>query len=141
MGPCLWAFSRCHVALVNQGSKRLIRIIWYVEPTRLEMARRASLSVAKLVYALKGNPSYLILRQRISIRFNSGQYGGRKWTPTPFANHRSKHGVTASLWWIGALSRNHQGEVMRAHGGEVIERGDNLRAPNPTRVRVKIRFI
>ena len=39
------------------------------------------------------------------------------------------------------IVQDHQGEVMRAHGGEVIERGDNLRAPNPTRVRVKIPFI
>jgi len=39
------------------------------------------------------------------------------------------------------IIQDHQGESMRARVRELIERGDDLRAPNPTGVRVKIRFI
>ncbi len=39
------------------------------------------------------------------------------------------------------IIQDYQGEAMRAHVRKVVERGNNLRAPDPAGVGVKIRFI
>jgi len=66
---------------------------------------KRSLRFWKLRYASKGNHWYLILRHRISIRFSSGEYGGKKKINKSFSFHSLIFAMNFLDLWIGELSR------------------------------------
>src|SRR6266446_240580 len=68
------------------------------------MASNASLNALRHAYAEKGNQVCLIRRHRMSIRFNSGEYGGRYLMTNPCFFQYGIRSSNSSLVWIDALS-------------------------------------
>src|SRR5712664_2884558 len=68
------------------------------------MASNASLNALRHAYAEKGNQTYLMRRQRISIRFNSGEYGGRYVMIHPCFFQEGTRSSHASRLWMEAWS-------------------------------------
>src|SRR4030095_10558555 len=70
------------------------------------MVSNASLNAFRHAYAENGNQVYLIRRHRISIRFNSGEYGLRYLTISPCFFQYGSRSAKSSLVWMAALSTN-----------------------------------
>src|SRR6266568_7753789 len=68
------------------------------------MSSNASIIAWRHEEAENGNQSYLMRRQRISIRFNSGEYGGRYLMINPCFFQQGTRSSNSSLLWIEALS-------------------------------------
>src|SRR6266487_2474085 len=68
------------------------------------MASNASFNAFRHAEAEKGNQVYLMRRHRISIRFNSGEYGGKYLMINPFFFQEGSLSSNSSLVWIDALS-------------------------------------
>jgi hypothetical protein len=68
------------------------------------MVSNASLNAFRHAYAENGNQVYLMRRQRISIRFNSGEYVGRYLMSKPCFFQYGRRSSNSSLVWIDALS-------------------------------------
>src|SRR5712691_5417971 len=68
------------------------------------MSSNASIIALRHAEAEKGNQSYLMRRQRISIRFNSGEYVGRYLMINPCFFQKGIRSSNSSLLWIDALS-------------------------------------
>lgn len=77
----------------------------YNTPKLLSTYANRSLRLWKLRYASKGNHWYLILRHRISIRFSSGEYGGKKKISKSLSFHSWIFAMNFFDLWIGELSR------------------------------------
>src|SRR5712691_12410667 len=68
------------------------------------MSSNASIIAWRHAEAEKGNQSYLMRRQRISIRFNSGEYGGRYVMINPCCFQYGTRSSHSSRLWMEALS-------------------------------------
>src|SRR5260370_1550591 len=68
------------------------------------MVSNASLNAFRHVYAENGSQVYLMRRHRISIRFNSGEYGLRYLIINPCFFQYSIRSSNSSLRWMEALS-------------------------------------
>src|SRR5215831_20668617 len=68
------------------------------------MASNASLNAFRHSEAANGNQVYLMRRQRISIKFNSGEYGLRYLMTNPCFFQYGIRSSNSSLVWIDALS-------------------------------------
>jgi len=76
----------------------------YFLPKLFSIYDKRSLRFWKQIYASKGIQWYLILRHRISIRFSSGEYGGRKKINKSFSSHSLTLVMNFFDLWIGELS-------------------------------------
>src|SRR5712691_7144501 len=68
------------------------------------MASNASFNAFRHAEAENGSQVYLMRRQRISIRFNSGEYVGRYLMSNPCFFQKGIRSAKSSLVWIDTLS-------------------------------------
>ena len=68
------------------------------------MVSNASLNALRHAEAENGNQVYLMRRHRISIKFNSGEYGGKYLIINPFFFQEGIRSSKSSLVWIDAWS-------------------------------------
>src|SRR5712691_9621388 len=78
------------------------------------MSSNASIIAWRHAEAEKGNQSYLMRRQRISIRLNSGEYGGRYVMINPCCFQEGTRSSHASRLGMEACSTTTTGFVVRA---------------------------
>ena len=68
------------------------------------MVSNASLNAFRHAYAENGHQVYVMRRQRMSIRFHSGEYGLRYFMISPCCFQEGIRSSHASLLWMEALS-------------------------------------